>query len=87
MLNFQNACPRKCSAHFLRNSTQLEYSRILQTGGVSAATLISTPLVMTCKHGRKVDISIMGVLQNRVLQNHLKNFWKRSFSKKKIFSC
>ena len=58
--NFQNACPRKCSGHFLRNSTQLKYYRILQTGRVSASILISTPLAMTCEHGPKIDISIMG---------------------------
>ena len=58
---FQNASPRKCSGHFLRNSTQLKYCRILQTGRVSASVLISIPLTITCEHGRKIDITmIMG---------------------------
>ena len=48
--NFQNACPRNCSGHFPRYSTQLHYSRILQTGRVSASVLTHTPLDMTCKH-------------------------------------
>jgi len=51
--NFQNASPRKCSRHFLRNSTPLKYYRVLQTGRVSGSVLIRWPLAMTCKHGRK----------------------------------
>jgi len=48
--NFQNASLRKCSGHCPRNSTQLKYSRILQTGTVSACVLISTSHAMTCEH-------------------------------------
>ena len=59
--NFRNACLRKCVGHFLRNSTQLRYTRVLQTGRVSASVLIRTPLVMACKHG-KIEICIMGDL-------------------------
>ena len=53
--NFQNASPRKCSGHFLSNSTLLNYSRILQTGRVSASVLIPTPLVMTCEKCRNIE--------------------------------
>ncbi len=57
--DFQNASSRKCSGHFPRNSTQLNNPTVLQTGAVSAAVLISTPLAMTCEHRRKIEISIM----------------------------
>ena len=58
--NFQNASPHNCSGHFPRNSTQLHYSRVLHTGRVSASVLNLTPLAMTCEHGPKIEISIMG---------------------------
>ena len=54
--DFENAFPRKCSGHFLGNSTQVKYYGVLQTGLVSASVLICTPLFMTCIHGRKFDI-------------------------------
>ena len=60
--NFQNACPRKCACKFLGNSIKLKYSVILHTGRVSASVLTRTPLHMTCEHGRKIVISIMGLI-------------------------
>ena len=55
--DFQHASPRKCSGHFPRNATQLNNPTVLQTGRVSAAVLISTPLAMTYEHGQKIEIS------------------------------
>ncbi len=54
--NFQNASLRKCHVHFLRNSTQLTYLRILHIDRVSMSLLNSTSLAMTCQHGWKSNI-------------------------------
>ena len=58
--NFQSASPHKCSGHFLRNSTQLYYWTILQTGGVSRSVLIASRLTTTSERARKIYICIMG---------------------------
>ena len=58
-LDFQNPCPRNWYDHSSWNSTELNYSGVLQIDIVSAFVLISTALSMTCKHGSKITIWVI----------------------------
>ena len=58
--DFQNASPRKWCCLFRWNCTELNYSMVLQTDGVTAFELIPTPLCITSELGHFVDFSTMG---------------------------
>ncbi len=63
--DFQNPSPRQCYVLFAWYSCQLSSHRILQTGKVSASTLICTPLAMACQHAPKIEIPL------KIYQNHV----------------
>ena len=74
--DFQNASPRKWSGHLRWNSTELNYSRVLQLDIVSASVLFCMPLYMTTEHCQNIIdfLEKWGNFSKKV--EEFRKFWK-----------